>query len=127
MDVLEQSGWVRCIEAARRDQLAWSVNREVHQRYAERAQAERDRRAKGREQVRRAVEVLRIPTDEHTLQAKAAPKAKEGCDTSGLQQSIHTGRQLGIRGTPILYLAGGEMVRGFRTAEQLEQLFKNRN
>jgi hypothetical protein len=39
---------------------------------------------------------------------------------------IQTGRQLGIRGTPYLFLEGGEPLRGFLDAQRLEQRFKER-
>lgn len=61
------------------------------------------------------------------LRGTAAPKANQGCDTTGLQKSLDTGRKLGLRGTPRMFLAGGEPVRGFVTAEKLQQRFTGRN
>ena len=61
------------------------------------------------------------------LEGTAAPKAREGCDSSALQKSVEVARQLGIRGTPVMYLAGGDVIRGFTDAQKLEQRMKGRN
>jgi protein-disulfide isomerase len=60
------------------------------------------------------------------LEGKAPPAARTGCDQAGLLKVIQTGRQLGIRGTPYLFLEGGEPLRGFLDAQRLEQRFKER-
>jgi thiol:disulfide interchange protein DsbC len=57
----------------------------------------------------------------------AAPKARDSCDSSALQRSVEVARQLGVRGTPIMYLAGGEVIRGFVDAQKLEERMKGRS
>lgn len=61
----------------------------------------------------------------YMLHGKAAPKAKDSCDIAGLLKSLDTGRKLGLRGTPIMYLSNGETIRGFTPSEQLMQRFRN--
>jgi thiol:disulfide interchange protein DsbC len=57
----------------------------------------------------------------------AVPRAREDCDSSALQKAVEVARQLGIRGTPIMYLANGEQLRGYADAAQLEQRIKGRS
>jgi thiol:disulfide interchange protein DsbC len=57
----------------------------------------------------------------------AAPKARDNCDSSALQKTVEVARQLGIRGTPVMYLAGGEVIRGFTDAQKLEERMKERS
>lgn len=61
------------------------------------------------------------------LDGKAPPAARADCDQAGLLKTIQTGRQLGIRGTPYLFLEGGEPLRGYLDAQRLEQKFKERS
>lgn len=61
------------------------------------------------------------------LDGKAPPAARADCDQAGLLKTVQTGRQLGIRGTPYLFLEGGEPLRGYLDAPRLEQKFKERS
>jgi len=54
MEVLETHGWVKKAPGQRRDQEKWRVNPRVHERFQERAEAERRRVQEGRQALREA-------------------------------------------------------------------------
>lgn len=47
------------------------------------------------------------------------PKPEGECDTSAIQDQIALGQQLGVRGTPAVYLNDGRKVGGYRKAADL--------
>jgi hypothetical protein len=67
MEILELNSWLHAVPGQRRDQVAWIVNRNLSQRFAARAEAERARREQARTRIRRAVEALHLDTEEDEL------------------------------------------------------------
>ncbi len=61
MESLEMAGWVRAEDRKKlmRGVTAWRANPLVHSRFAERAEAERRRRAKERAKIAEAVQARR--------------------------------------------------------------------
>lgn len=54
---------------------------------------------------------------------KPVPKTEGDCDISAMHAQIDLGRQLGVRGTPALFLSDGRKVGGYRKASDLAAEF----
>jgi len=55
------------------------------------------------------------------VEGKTPPAAPPSCDTSVIEHNVALGRQLGIGGTPTLFLRDGSRIGGFLPAEKLEE------
>jgi thiol:disulfide interchange protein DsbC len=49
-----------------------------------------------------------------------APTAKRDCDTTALEKNAKLAQRFGLRGTPGVYVAGGEQIGGYVPADKLE-------
>ena len=49
-----------------------------------------------------------------------SPTAKRDCDTTALEKNAKLAQRFGLRGTPGVYIAGGEQIGGFVPADKLE-------
>lgn len=65
-ELLVQNGWIAPVDLYRRDAAAWTVNPHAHRAYAERAVAERRRRAAERERICAARAQLAIRAEDDT-------------------------------------------------------------
>ncbi|MCG8672288.1 MAG: DsbC family protein [Pseudomonadales bacterium] len=54
---------------------------------------------------------------------KPVPKPEGECDTAAITDQINLGRQLGVRGTPAVFLGDGRKVGGYRKASDLAAEF----
>ncbi len=57
--------------------------------------------------------------------AKAGQEIEEKVCENPIQEHMELARQVGLRGTPLIYLDSGEIVNGYRPADQLVQLIAN--
>ncbi|WP_217126889.1 DsbC family protein [Hydrogenophilus thiooxidans] len=55
------------------------------------------------------------------VEGKTPPAVPPSCDTSVIERNVALGRQLGIGGTPTLFLRDGSRIGGFLPAEKLEE------
>ena len=66
---------------------------------------------------------------EDQLEAMTAAKRREPIEEktceNPIQEHIDLAREVGLRGTPLIYLDSGEIVNGYRPADQLIQLVQN--
>jgi thiol:disulfide interchange protein DsbC len=49
-----------------------------------------------------------------------APTGKRDCDTTALEKNARLAQRFGLRGTPGVYIAGGEQIGGYVPADKLE-------
>ena len=54
---------------------------------------------------------------------KPVPTPEGECDTTAITDQINLGRQLGVRGTPAVFLGDGRKVGGYRKASDLAAEF----
>jgi len=60
------------------------------------------------------------PNDTLTRMKNREQVSEAQCDDNPVTEHFIIGQQLGVRGTPALFLDNGQMIAGYRTADQLE-------
>jgi thiol:disulfide interchange protein DsbC len=57
---------------------------------------------------------------EDTMLRAAAPTGRRDCDTTALEKNAQLAQRFGIRGTPGVYLANGQQIGGYVSADKIE-------